>query len=113
MDTEELFAVDPDDIPLLVATGVIGVGCILVITDIGYGHPLVAGMVIGGTVAFVGLTFRRMPKRDLRATIAAASMILGSVLVGIEFRIAFEFDGPVGAALFLSGAVGISKYVDD
>lgn len=113
MDTEGLFAVDPDDIPLLVATGLIAVGCILVITDIGGGHPLVATMVIGGTVAFVALTFRRIPERDLRATVAAASMILGSILVGIEFSIAFDFDGPIGAALFLSGAVGISKYVDE
>lgn len=113
MDTEGLFAVDPDDIPLLVATGMIAVGCILVITDTGMGHPLVPTLVVGGTVAFVALTLIRIPERGLGVGAAGLSMILGSTLVGIEFRLAFGFDGPIGAALFLFGAVRLSRYLDD
>jgi len=113
MDTEGLFAVDPDDIPLLVATGMIAVGCILVILDIGASHPLVPTLVIGGTVAFVALTLFRIPERNLTVAAAAISMILGSTLVSIEFQFAFEFDGPVGAAFFLFGALGMSRYIED
>jgi len=113
MDTEGLFAVDPDDIPLLVATGMIAVGCILLITDIGTNHPLVPAFVVGGTVAFVALTLFRIPERNLTVGAASLSMILGSGLVSIEFRLAFEFDGPIGAAFFLFGAIGLSRYIDD
>lgn len=113
MDSEGLFAVDPDDIPLLVATGMIAVGCILVITETGVGHPLVPVLVVGGTVAFVALTLFRVSERNLWIGVAALSMILGSTLVSVEFRLAFEFDGPVGAALFLFGAVRLARYLDD
>ena len=113
MDTEGLFAVDPDDIPLLVATGMIAVGCILVITETGGSHPLIPTLVVGGTVAFVALTLFRIPERGLDVVGAALSMILGSTLVSIEFRLAFEFDGPIGAALFLFGAIRLSRYLDD
>jgi len=113
MDTEELFAVDPDDIPLLVATGMIAVGCILLITNIGSGHPLVPTLVVGGTIAFVALTLRRVPEQNLTVGATSVSMILGSALVSIDFRLAFDFDGPVGAAFFLFGAVGLSRYIDD
>lgn len=113
MDTEGLFAVDPDDIPLLVATGMIAVGCILVIANVGTGHPLVPTLVVGGTIAFVALTLLRIPERNLTVWATSISMILGSALVSIEFPFAFEFDGPVGAAFFLFGAVGISRYIDD
>jgi hypothetical protein len=113
MDTEGLFAVDPDDIPLLVATGMITVGCLLLITGLGSGHPLVPVLTIGGTVAFVALTLFRIPERNVTVGAAAISMILGSTLVSIEFRLAFEFDGPIGAAFFLFGAIGLSRYIDD
>jgi len=113
MDSEGLFAVDPDDIPLLVATGMIAVGCILYITDIGRSHPLVSLLVIGGTIAFVALTLQRIPERTVTIGVGAASMILGSVLVSIDIRFAFDFDGPVGAAFFLFGAVELAKYIDE
>ena len=113
MDTEGLFAVDPDDIPLLVATGMISVGCLLLITGLGNGHPLIPALVIGGTVAFVALTLFRIPERNLTVGAAVISMVLGSTLVSIEFGLAFEFDGPVGAAFFLFGALGLSRYLDD
>jgi len=113
MDTEGLFAVDPDDVPLLVATGMIAVGCLLLITGFGMGHPLIPALVIGGTVAFVGLTLLRVPERNLTVGAAALSMVLGSGLVSIEFGLVFEFDGPIGAALFLFGALGLSRYLDD
>ena len=113
MDTEGLFAVDPDDIPLLVATGMIAVGCLLLITGLGRGHPLIPALVIGGTVVFVALTLLRVPERNLTVGAAAVGMILGSALVSIEFGLVFEFDGPVGAALFLFGALGLSRYLDD
>lgn len=113
MDTEGLFAVDPDDIPLLAATFAIAVGCVLVIADIGRGHPLVALLVIGGTVAFVGLTFRRVDEMDFTVGTAAVSMIFGAALVGIEVPFAVGFDGPIGAALFLFGAIRLSEYVDE
>lgn len=113
MDTEGLFAVDPADIPLLVATGMIAVGCLLFITDTGRGHPLVSLLVIGGTIAFVILTLKRIPDRDLPVGVASLSMILGSVLVSVDIRLAFDFDGPIGAAFFLFGAVELAKYIDD
>jgi len=113
MDTEGLFAVDPDDIPLLVATGLIAVGCILLIFDVGAGHPLVSTLVVGGTIAFVILTLRRVEEYNLTVWSAAGGMVLGSILVSIEFTAAFEFDGPIGAALFLFGAIGLSRYLDD
>jgi hypothetical protein len=113
MDSEGLFTVDPDDIPLLIATGMIAVGCILVILNIGAGHPLVPVLVTGGTVAFVALTLFRIPERNITVGAASISMILGSALVSIELPFAFDFDGPVGAALFLFGAIGIAGYMDD
>lgn len=113
MDSEGLFAVDPDDIPLLVATGMISVGCLLLITGLGNNHPLVPALVVGGTVAFVALTLFRIPERNLTVGVAILSMVLGSALVSIEFGLAFEFDGPVGAAFFLFGALGLSRYLDD
>lgn len=113
MSTEGLFAVDPDDIPLLVATGLIAVGCVLLITDIGRGHLLVSVLVTGGTIAFVALTLLRVDERNTTVGVSAVSMILGSALVSIEFAVAFEFDGPIGAALFLFGAIGLARYLDD
>ena len=113
MDTEGLFAVDPDDIPLLGATFMIAVGCILLITDIAAGHPLVPFLVVSGTVAFVALTLQRVPERDLTVVAAGAGMIIGSTLVSVDVPLAFDFDGPVGAAFFLFGAIGLSQYLDD
>ena len=113
MDTEGLFAVDPDDIPLLGATFMIAVGCILLITDIATGHPLVPFLVVSGTIAFVALTFQRVPEPDLTVVAAGVGMILGSTLVSVDIPMAFDFDGPVGAAFFLFGAIGLSRYLDD
>ena len=96
MSTEELFAVDPDDIPLLIATGLIAVGCVLLITGLGEGHPLVSLLVVGGTIAFVVLTVERIPAITRWVLGGAVSMILGSALVSIEFAVTFGFDGPIG-----------------
>ncbi len=113
MDTDGLFAVDPDDLPLLAAAGAIAIGSILVITDIGSGHPLVAMLLVGGTIAFVGFTLQRVPEYNGRIAVAAVTMVLGSALVAVEFDVGFDFDGPLGAALFLVGAVGLAKYLDE
>ena len=113
MDSEGMFAIDPDDIPLLVATGMIAVGCILLITGIGNGHPLVSSLVIGGTIAFVALTVLRIPERNLTVVAASISMILGSTLVSIEFSATVAFDGPIGAAFFRFVSLGLAKYLDD
>lgn len=113
MSTEELFAVDPDDIPLLIATGVIAVGCVLLITGLGDGHPLVSVLVVGGTIAFVVLTIERASTVDSWTVGAAVSMILGSALVSIEFQLAFEFGGPIGATLFLFGAIVLARRLDE
>ena len=113
MSTEELFAVDPDDIPLLIATGLIAVGCVLLITGLGDGHPLVSTLVVGGTIAFVVLTIERASTVDNWTLGAAVSMILGSALVSIEFQLAFEFGGPIGAALFLFGAIVLARRLDE
>jgi len=113
MSAEELYAVDSEDIPLLIATGLIAVGCVLLITGLGDGHPLVSILVIGGTIAFVVLTLERVHTTDKWATAAAVSMVLGSTLVSIEFQLAFEFDGPIGAALFLFGAIVLARRLDE
>jgi len=113
MSVEELYAIEPDDIPLLIATGLIAVGCVLLISGLGGGHPLVSILVVGGTVAFVILTLERVQTVDKWVGAAAASMILGSALVSIEFPLAFEFDGPIGAALFLFGAIVLARRLDD
>lgn len=113
MSTEELFAVDPDDIPLLIATGLIAVGCVLLITGLGEGHPLVSLLVVGGTIAFVVLTVERIPAITRWVLGGAVSMILGSALVSIEFAVTFGFDGPIGAALFLFGAVVLARQFDE
>lgn len=113
MSTEEMFAVDPDDIPLLVATGLIAVGCVLLITGLGGGHPLVSVLVVGGTIAFVVLTLERVETVSRRVLGGAISMVLGSAFVSIEFALTFEFDGPIGAALFLFGAIVMARHLDD
>jgi len=113
MDTEELFAVDPDDIPLLIATGLIAVGCVLLISGLGEGHLLVSVLVVGGTIAFVVLTLERIPELTRWVLSGAASMVLGSALVSIEFPLAFGFEGPAGAALFLFGAIVLARRLDD
>lgn len=113
MSTEQLFAVDPDDIPLLVATGLIAVGCVLLISGIGDGHPLVSVLVVGGTIAFVALVVERVPTVTNWVLGGAGSMILGSALVSIEFQLAFDFDGPIGAALFLFGAIVLTRRLDE
>jgi len=113
MRTDELFAVDPDDIPLLIATGLIAVGCVLLISGLGEGHLLVSVLVVGGTIAFVVLTVERMQTVSRRVLGGAVSMILGSALVSIEFPLAFGFEGPAGAALFLFGAIVLSRQLDE
>ena len=40
-------------------------------------------------------------------------MVLGSVLVGFDVPNLFEFDGPLGAALFVYGAIRLLGYVDE
>jgi len=113
MDTEELFAVDPDDIPLLIATGLIAVGCVLLITGLGEGHYLVSVLVVGGTVAFVILTLERIETITRWLLGGALSMVIGSALVSVEFPLAFGFEGPIGAALFLFGAIVLARHLDD
>ena len=112
MSTEELYAVDPEDIPLLIATGLIAVGCVLLISGLGDGHPLVSILVVGGTIAFVILTIERAQTVDKWVLGAAVSMVTGSALVSIEFQSAFGFDGPIGAALFLFGAIVLARRLD-
>ncbi len=113
MSAEELYAVEPEDIPLLIATGLIAVGCVLLISGLGGGHPLVSILVVGGTVAFVMLTLERVQTVGKWVGGAAASMILGSALVSIELPLGFEFEGPIGAALFLFGAIVMARHLDD
>jgi len=113
MSTDELFAVDPDDIPLLIATGLIAVGCVLLISGLGDGHLLVSVLVVGGTIAFVVLTLERIETVTRRVLGGAISMVLGSTLVSIEFVLAFGFEGPIGAALFLFGAIVLARHLDD
>jgi len=113
MDSEGLLAVDSDDVPLLVATLMIAVGCLPIIIDLGGDHPLAAVLVISGTVAFVMLMFQRVAERNPTVIVAGISMILGSVLVSVPIPHVADFDGPVGAALFLFGAIRLSEYVDE
>ncbi len=113
MSAEELFAIDPDDIPLLIATGLIAVGCVLLISGLGDGHLLVSVLVVGGTIAFVILTVERIQPVTRWVLGGAVSMILGSALVSIEFALTFGFDGPIGAALFLFGAIVLARHLDE
>jgi len=67
--------------------------------------------MVGGTAAFLWLTLQEVEVIDGRVTFSAIAMILGSVFVGFDILILFDFDGPLGAALFLFGTVGVRSAV--
>ena len=110
MDIAGLVSFDREDAPLLAATAAIGVGSLLVM--IADAEGLIAGgLMVGGTAAFLWLTLQEIDVVTGQVTLAAIAMILGSVFVGFDITILFDFDGPLGAALFLFGAVGVRSSV--
>lgn len=113
MDDEPLIAVDSDDLPLLAATAAIAIGSLAVILFDAEGNLLVIPLLVGGTLAFVWLALKRITRLDPQVTISSAAMILGSILVAFDIGIFFDFDGPLGAALFLFGAIGLRRYLDE
>ena len=50
---------------------------------------------------------------ERRPRVPVWAMVLGSVLVGCDVPNLFEFDGPLGAALFVYGAIRLLGYVDE
>lgn len=113
MDVDGLVAIESDDVPLLAATAAIAVGSLAVILFDAEGNLLVIPLLVGGTLAFVWLTLQRVTTYDPQVTVSAAAMVLGSVLVAFDIGVFFDFDGPLGAALFLFGAIGLRGYLDE
>ena len=110
MDVAGLVSFNREDAPLLAATAAIGVGSLLVM--IADAEGLIAGgLMVGGTAAFLWLTLQEIDVVTGQVTLAAIAMILGSVFVGFDITILFDFDGPLGAALFLFGAAGVRSSV--
>ena len=102
-----------DDRPLVAATVAIAVGSLFVIVGDAEGHPLSILLLVGGTVAFVWLVLQRIEPVELRTVIPVSAMVLGSVLVGFDIANLSGFDGPLGAALFVYGAVRLLSYVEE
>jgi len=113
MNVDGLVAVERDDLPLLAATAAIAIASLAVILFDAEGNFLVVPLLVGGTLAFVWLTLQRVSAFDPQVTISAAAMIFGSILVAFDISIFFDFDGPLGAALFLFGAIGLRGYLDE
>jgi hypothetical protein len=110
MDVAGIASFDREDAPLLAATAAIGIGSLLVLVADAEG--LIAGaLMVGGTAAFLWLTLQEVEVIDGRVIFSTIAMILGSVFVGFDITILFDFDGPLGAALFLFGAVGVRSSV--
>ena len=112
MDTASI-NIDPDDIPLVAATAAIAFGSLFVIVGDAEGHPVSILSLVGGTIAFVWLALQRIEPVEPRTAIPVSAMVLGSVLVGFDVPNLFEFDGPLGAALFVYGAIRLLGYVDE
>jgi|APHM01.1.fsa_nt_gi hypothetical protein len=104
--------IESDDIPLVGATIVIALGSLFVILGDAEGHPFSILSLVGGTVAFVWFALQRIEPVETRTAIPVSAMVLGSVLVGFDVPNFFEFDGPLGAALFMYGAVRLISYVE-
>lgn len=102
-----------DDLPLVGATVAIAFGSLFVIVGDAEGHLLSILSLVGGTVAFVWLVLQRIEPIEPRTAIPVSAMVLGSVLVGFDISNLFGFDGPLGAALFVYGAVRLISYVDE
>jgi len=110
MDAVGLDAFDREDAPLLAATAAIAVGSLLVLLLDAEG-PIAGTLMLGGTVAFLWQTLQDIADFDGGVVLSTIAMVLGSVFVGFDITPLFDFDGPLGAALFLFGAVGIRSAV--
>ena len=113
MNVDGLVAVERDDVPLLAATAAIAIASLAVILFDAEGNLLVVPLLVGGTLAFVWLTLQQVPRVDPRVTVSSGAMILGSVLVAFDIGVFFDFDGPLGAALFLFGAIGLRGSLEE
>jgi len=111
MDVE--IDIEADDLPLVGATVAIAFGSLFVIVGDAEGHLLSILSLVGGTVAFVWFVLQRIEPVEPRTAIPVSAMILGSVLVGFDVPNLFEFDGPLGAALFMYGAIRLLSYVEE
>ena len=105
--------IDSDDLPLVMATVAIAFGSLFVIVGDAEGHVLSILSLVGGTVGFVWFALQRIEPVEPKLAIPVSAMVLGSVLVGFDVPNLFEFDGPLGAALFVFGAIRLLSYVDD
>ena len=105
--------IESDDIPLVVATVAIAFGSLFVIVGNAEGHFLSILSLVGGTVAFVWFALQRIEPIEAKLAIPVSAMVLGSILVGFDVPNLFEFDGPMGAALFVYGAIRLLGYVDE
>ena len=110
MDTASI-EIDSDDLPLVAATVAIAFGSLFVIVGDAEGHLLSILSLVGGTVAFAWFALQRIEPIEPRTAIPVSAMVLGSVLVGFDVPNLFEFDGPLGAALFVFGAIRLLGYV--
>ena len=111
MDAE--IDIDPDDIPLVVATVAIAFGSLFVVVGNAEGHLVSILSLVGGTVAFVWFALQRIEPIEAKLAIPVSAMVLGSILVGFDVPNLFEFDGQMGAALFVYGAIRLLGYVDE
>lgn len=110
MDVAGVGTFEREDIPLLVAAALIAAGSLLVV--LAGAEGLIAGtLMVVGTLAFLWLTLQDITGIDGQVTTSTVAMILGSILVGFDIVLLFDFDGPLGAALFLFGAIGIRSSV--